>query len=354
MSDAALAKLALPSNVLNNRDYVATAFSPDGNRFAFVALDRATIYNGPSGSPGFKRCTGWVYDLTTGLLNEMSELPPSACEHEGTFGAEIAWAGSGLTLFLYSNMDDPAPMIGAIRVRQTQSAPNLQYSVEPREALPQADREIFDRSVAAKPAALKAEHAARFHKPPTSDATTTDGLYSIVSIEPKDDSPNGCETTVAVSTQTHTRHVVTKSCPYGGGVWHIDRDRDLIFYSEIRTSTDKFANLVEFDLKTDTRRSFNFPLFNFNSFDREPSFFLTQALPNGATRVVYIMRGDCNPADSDYAQPSQPVDEGSPGLTPNQSSVCFIAIPPPPSKPTPHLGKQPAASLNIRFPYDAH
>jgi hypothetical protein len=104
----------------------------------------------------------------------------------------------------------------------------------------------------------------------------------------------------------------------------LDADRALVIFNEDSTEPDwrlRRAKIVVFDLKTGKRREFGVPVMN-----NEPELLAEVPLADRAVRVAYTIKGDCDPATSDYSQPGQP--DGVLGNTPNQFSVCFITIPP--------------------------
>jgi hypothetical protein len=154
----------------------------------------------------------------------------------------------------------------------------------------------------------------------TLDANVTDDRHFSVSENYDDATGRGaCGKLVSKSTITHRTLTIASACP--GFSFRTDLTRDLVFYTQpTQNNYVRNENIVEFNLATGKRRAFPIPVMH-----EEPQLLAESSLTSGAIRIAYTVKGDCDPAASDYSQPGQP--DGVLGNTPNQSSVCFITIP---------------------------
>lgn len=130
-----------------------------------------------------------------------------------------------------------------------------------------------------------------------------------------------CYTLRLETMATRTTRTIYTSCSLNADL--VDGQNDRIFWlvgpSDSSGEDRHSAQLVEYAMKTGTRRVFLIPFF------RDPELQRLKTLADGSTRIVYKMQGDCDAMTSDYTQPFQP--EGFVGVTPNQLSLCVVTIP---------------------------
>lgn len=321
MSDAALVAYAPPQ--LGGRDTFNATFTSDGNRLGFITRDRSGTANSMN-----LRCTVWIYDIADGSLagvglpgspfvlqGKQMDDPFSLCPDYST-----AWEGDNLYVYL------------------VKSEPNPPYRPSVAQAYLFSKSSLTPVSLADLPAALQQKQA-REAADAAADQTASngDGNISLTTEDRKftleDQMCEGrcvCDTLLLIGPGSQKTTRLTDGC---ADHFILDRERDLLYYAEDPTSRSDWRNshvkLVEYNLVTGARRSFNLPPPHNNPDD--PNFLAEQPLPDGANRIAYSVHGDCDPSTSDYSQPGQP--DGKLGQTPNQFSVCFVTIPPAPLNP---------------------
>ncbi len=315
MSAAALPAFALPQRSNPSREFLAGAFTPDGNRFGFLTSDRITlgdVSKAPVEAP-FERCAAWAYDLSSGILIPVQEgiLEPLCQNPVG-----MVWEADFLYIYLQKQPGAATADI-AERVEGSSAMPwlstNMPHAVQDKQA---------------HQAANAAADQAAFNKTQTASQITDDRQFTV-----EDHLGGGrgsCETLEFIAVQAPRPTVLTQEC--AGLTYLLDGGRDLLFYIEqprqIIAQSTPFGKLIEYDLKTGSRRSFDLPI---AAQGHGPQLLAQQSLPNGATRIAYSTNGDCDPAASDYTQPFAPANQL--GTTPNLFSVCFVTIPPAPAAP---------------------
>ena len=298
MSSAALAAFALPSGGIANRDYRAAALTPDGNRFAFFTLDTyiPKVVGDVLPTP-FQRCVAWTYNLKTGVLKATDQREESgACD-----STAIAWDGEVFytNAFPYDNPQTGSPPV-AERIQDREAM------VMPVSSLPKSVQEEFAR---------KASETAAAQKLGLTDLTA-DGQFTV---ELELEGRSSCGPLVVIEIPSRRRRTIAPD-ECAGFSFILDGDR--VFYrDDPNFEQSHSANITEFNLKTSARRVFSVP----DHRDDAPQFIARQPLPGGALRVAFAIKGDCDPASTDYNEMSPEFDLGP---TPNQSSVCFITVPP--------------------------
>jgi hypothetical protein len=302
MSDAALAAFALPSNgCCAGHDYRVAAFSQDGNRLAFFTLDGYTPpIVGDVVPTAFQRCVAWIYDLKNGVLQAVDQREESGvCD-----STAIAWDGD---TFYTNSFPYPGPQTGSSPVAERIKARDV--TIMPVSALPQSVKQTFAHEAARVAVAQKLG----FYPP--AGAVTADGLFAVaLELEGR----SSCGPLVVTSIQSRRKRTLASDECVG---FSLMLEGDRLFYSEDPNSVQSLsANITEFNMKTGTRRVFAVPYHR----DDAPQFIAHELLPNGALRVAYSIKGDCDPASTDYNDMSPELDLGP---FPNQSSVCFITIP---------------------------
>lgn len=316
MSAPALAAFALPQRSYPKREFLAGAFTPDGNRFGFLTSEHIALgdVSKPPIEAPFERCAAWIYDLPRGVLTPVQEdIADPLCQNP----VDMVWDGDFLYIYLQKQPGAAAADI-AERVEGSNALPWLTAN------MPQA---VQDK-LAHQESNAVADQAA-FNKTQNVSQITDDRQFTVE--DHLGDGRSSCETLQVIATQAPQPQVLTQGC---GLTYLLDGGRDLLFYIEQPTQIigqpTPFGKLVEYELKTGSRRSFDLPL---ATAGHGPQLLAEQPLANGATRMAYALDGDCDPATSDYAQPFAPA--GQLGATPNQFSVCFVTVPPPPAAP-PH------------------
>jgi hypothetical protein len=326
MSDAALTAFRMPLTIMANRSYLAAAFAADGSHLGFITFDTLAVV----GKSITRSCRLWSYDLQTGILTG-ADLPgspyvtdmntpdttPGFCTANDT-----TWLGPGFYLSGYAIAWD-GPNLYAVRLKPGDKAPNAPPAIQSFVLRQSTLTPLAPQDRPASVQALIAEKArVRKLSPDSADATpTTDGRFTIIENFDDDTGRGSCSKLVAVATNPHSTRTIAQDCP--GFTWRLDPDHDLVFYTQPNRAPypNSMEDIVEFDLKTAATRTFSLPSMNY-----EPELLTEEPQPSGSTRIAYTMRGDCDFAASDYSQPGQP--DGVLGNTPNQSSVCFITIPP--------------------------
>jgi hypothetical protein len=302
MSDAALAAFALPGPGLANRNFHAAAFSPDGNRLAFLTVDTfSPPLVGDVVQTPFRRCAIWIYDLKAGKLSAAVDESPSACDSPA-----ILWDGENF----YIPIPAQDPSQAATPLGEFIQGPS-DYGPRP---LPAPIRQKLAQIEAQAAAAQKLGS----YSP---GGVTPDGLFAVsVDMEGR----SSCGSLTVTNSQTHRTRTLGVAC-VDASFLMLDGDRILYISGNHAEATT--GKLVDYNPRTGAHRDFDLPAMN-----HAPQLLTHHSLPGGATRIAYTMKGDCDPAASDYSQPSQP--DGALGNTPNQFSVCFVTIPPIPPAPT--------------------
>lgn len=301
MPDASLAVFNLPSDFNPTRRFLTAAFSPDGESFALLTLDSVSL---PGQSkvtlPPFLRCVVWIYALGTERLTGTHGLEPSVCEG---MNARMSWSVDGFYIVY----------------RVGKSLPAIEQVVQVSAG------ETASRAYDSLPVSVQASLATRgpqsaAEKQGLEPQITNDGRFSV---QWRPD--QGCGPLMVTLKNSDREQAVTMGCEDLS--FMLDPERDLLFYNESLLTDNagyNFGKITEAYLQTGRRRSFRVPVIK-----HAPQLLAWQPLGSGAVRIAYGMDGDCDGAATDYAQPDQ-VNEGR-GETPNQSSVCFITIPPLPS-----------------------
>jgi hypothetical protein len=121
----------------SGRENHASAFTADGNRFAFFTVDTINFpltEKAIPNTPPFQRCVAWIYDLMSSTLTPVNQSEePYACE-----STAIAWDGSTFhtNSFPYINPQTRSPPV-AERVTAQNS------TVLPPTSLPKAVQDQF-------------------------------------------------------------------------------------------------------------------------------------------------------------------------------------------------------------------
>lgn len=311
MSNEALAAFALPLRDTPSRQFLAGAFTPDGDRLGVLTSDRINIGDTREGPPQapFERCAVWTYDLSSGILTPaQNDLLESFCQNPAT----LVWDREFLYIDLQKQPGTASADFTAERVEGGSALPWLAANL-PRTVQAQLARQ----------AANAAADQAAFKKTQNVSQVTDDRQFIVEDHLAYNRS--NCETLEVLAAQASQPKKLTTQCY--GLTYMLDPVRDLLFYTEQPTEWSgqpaAFGRLVEYNLKTEGLRSFDLPM---GAQGHGPQLLAQQPLPRGGTRLAYAVHGDCDPASSDYAETFTPGNELDP--TPNQFSVCFVTVPP--------------------------
>ena len=298
ISDAALAKLNQQEGGYAGVSYPAPAFTPDGNRVAFLVPGSAALQDvTKDDSPRSGGCMAQAYDLSNEQLTELGDsLPDKYCDASST---EVAWDGDLVYVYFTDYNSNPIKT-EAMRLQGGRAA------LWPVADLPKS----FQEKLARKAASGAADREAEEKKRAETVETTNDGRFTLRLGEGE---LGQCNSLVAASRQPQWEQTVA-ACAFPSD-YELDRGRDLLFSSEA-------ALLVEFNFKSRKERRFILPQSEIG-----PDLLAYQPLANGATRMVYTLaKGDCDPSASVHIDSAS---ESESGNTKDHSSVCFITIPPP-------------------------
>jgi hypothetical protein len=267
MSGAALAEFALPLEGFSGREYHASAFTPDGDRFAFFTtdvIDPPLVENATSNAPAFRRCVAWIYNLTDGTLTSIDQFEEQhACE-----STAIAWYGGH---FYTNSFPYPNSQTGSLPIVERIQAPTptiLQVS-----DLPKAVQQ-------------KLGAAAKLASSPQS-GTSPDGLFTFSVAE---EGRSFCGPIVVTNNQTHQRRAIGNGCDDMSFLMLVG---DRLLWSG-SVSVGEPGQLTEYNLMTGTQQIFPVPASR-----QEPQLLAMQPLPDGKTRIAYAIKGDCDPESSD-------------------------------------------------------
>jgi hypothetical protein len=293
------------------RNFPVAAFSPDGDRLAFVTFDSVTLHKVTNYvDPPFRRCAAWVYDLSQSKLTAIqSSLPQAMC-----MDAELRMAWGGDAAYVYPTGLNPSPGEETWRIEGRDAMAwngPMPKEVIARRALEKSDAESMLKAASDNGSVLASQ-------------TTADGRFTLHALDCEGRCT--CTTLEVVSAQTHKAKTLPRGCTNND--YMLDRDHDVLYYIDVPgNSSDtprRFAYLIEYTLSTSRGRLFPLPMMN-----EEPQLLAFQPLPGGAVRIAYHINGDCDPRASDYTQPGVPAIELGP--TPNQYSVCLATVPPQPA-----------------------
>jgi len=290
MPSAALARLNRQDGGYSGASLPAPAFTPDGNRIAFLVAGAVALQAIPKeGAQAADGCTALAFDLRNGELRELSGgLPSDYCAAHST---EIAWDGD-LVYVHFTDYHASPVKIEAKRLEGGRASP------WPVDDLPKTLKEKLER----KAANGAADRAAEEQMKAENVEATSDRRFTLKLGEGE---LAQCNSLVAASTQPKWEQTVA-TCAFPADRI-LDRNRDLLFYTEP-------SLLVEFNFKTKGQRRFALP-----PSEMGLDLLAYQPLAGGGTRMAYtVVDGDCDPAAADEDQDA-----------PERSGVCFITIPAP-------------------------
>jgi hypothetical protein len=299
MSGSSLAAFALPRLGEANREFAGAAFSPDGNRLAFLTLDTFSppLVDGVLQTP-FRRCAIWEYNLKTGRLTGADDDRPGICD-----SPSLIWDGESFYIVPGATAI-PAPTQLSTTGIHIQGSNNLGVRQLPP-------------SVTQKLAVLE-EGAAETQKLDHFPGIVTPNGHFSITVDT--DGRSICGSLVVTDLQTNHHRTLGDACIEAS---FLTSTGDIVLYNDARMGRSGRTNrIVAYDFRSGASRSFNLP-----DADNAAALLASHALANGAARIAYSIQGDCDPAATDYSQPFQP--DGVLGQTPNQFSVCFITLPAP-------------------------
>ena len=302
MPDVSLAAFELPMRDNPTRRFLSAAFSADGNRLGFLTFDSISLPGRANDQlPSFSRCVVWIYGLGSERIVGMYGVQPSVCEG---MNARMTWSSGSFYIVYRTGSGGAAP-------EQVVQVANEEATTENFDSLPTAVQAAL---------ATRGPQAST-EKQGLQPQVTSDGQFAIQWL------PNqGCGPLMVTFKRLNRQQALTMGCEDLS--FMLDPAKNLLFYNESLLTDSggyNFGRITEVYLQTGQHRSFRVPVFN-----HAPQLLAWQPLGGGAVRMAYTMNGDCDGSASDYAEPGQPDAGRNP--TPNRSSVCFITIPPLPSK----------------------